>query len=583
MQKPHVIIRIMSSKKISNIAIYVLLIVVFLAPRIPKIDSFVTLDEPSWLSQGANFYYALGQREFQNTVYEYQPAVTTMWIISMGMMAYFPEYRGFGQGYLDYEKGRLDPFLYEHGYKPLELLAYSRIIQVFVILVLFLLFYYLLQHFLPKLTAAFAVAFVSFDPYYLGLTRMLTHEAMVSLFVLVSLLALAVYLIKDRRFLFLLISGVAAGFAQLTKSSAIAMLAGVGILLLAQMIQERQQGWGKAFLNALKPFAIWFAVLAVTYFVFWPGMWVAPGKMLYEVYGNAFSYAFQGARLKVTEDLDVSQFSVITTPAKIWEVARVLFYRTTPFTWLGVLLGFALPFTRNRELVRQNRLLFTLLLTNALAFVLLIGIAQGRNSPHYILTSYVSLNLLAGLGWVYAFEWLASRLPARQVQLQYAGLVVVLLLQVWSAMSFFPYYFTYRNPILQSAGWFAEYPQKPYGEALEIAADYMAKLPDAENSTALVYYSRGCFSYYYPGKSISFRPYYVDGDHEIDLLRNLQASDYLVVYYANQVQLDQYDKYLDILSTVEPFHVIWMDGYEYVRIYKIDSFTPEVIEALKNL
>ena len=34
-------------------------------------------------------------------------------------------------------------------------------------------------------------------------------------------------------------------------------------------------------------------------------MWVAPGKMLYEVYGNAFSYAFQGARLTVTEELDV--------------------------------------------------------------------------------------------------------------------------------------------------------------------------------------------------------------------------------------------------------------------------------------
>ncbi len=148
-------------------------------------------------------------------------------------------------------------------------------------------------------------------------------------------------------------------------------------------------------------------------------------------------------------------------------------------------------------------------------------------------------------------------------------------------MSFFPYYFTYRNPILQSAGWFNEYPQKPYGEGLEIAADYMAKLPDAKNSTALVYYSRGCFSYYYPGKSVSFRPYYVDGDHAIDLLSNLHSADYLVVYYANQVQLDKYDKYLDILSKVEPFHVIWMDGYEYVRIYKVDRLLPRYLKRWK--
>ena len=113
------------------------------------------------------------------------------------------------------------------------LLTYARLIQVFVILVLFLLLYHLLQRFLPKIGAAFAVVFVAFDPYYLGLTRMLTHEAMVALFVLVSLMALAVYLLRDHRVVFLLISGVAAGFAQLTKSSAIAMLAGVGILLLS--------------------------------------------------------------------------------------------------------------------------------------------------------------------------------------------------------------------------------------------------------------------------------------------------------------------------------------------------------------
>ena len=42
---------------------------------------------------------------------------------------------------------------------------------------------------------------------------------------------------------------------------------------------------------------LWLGVLAAVYFVLWPGMWVAPGKMLQEVFGNAFSYAFEGARL----------------------------------------------------------------------------------------------------------------------------------------------------------------------------------------------------------------------------------------------------------------------------------------------
>jgi len=573
----------MRQNKLTDIAIYILLIIVFLAPRLPKIDSFVTLDEPSWLSQGANFYYALGQREFQNTVYEYQPAVTTMWIISMAMLMYFPQYRGFGQGYLNYEKGLLDPFMYEHGYDPLVLLNYSRIIQTFVLLVLFLVLYYLLQRFLPKFVAVFVLVFAAFDPFYLSQTRLMNHEGMVSLFVLVSLASFAVYLFKDHKLPFLLLSGVAAAFAQLSKSSAIAMLAALGVMLLAYMIQERQLGWGRAVLNAAKFFASWFLVLDVAYFVFWPGMWVAPGKMLYQVYGNAFSYAFQGARLTVTDELQPSTFKLNTNVADVWEVAKILLYRTTLVTWAGVMLGFALPFTRRRELIQQNKLLLTLLLTNALAFILLIGIAQGRNSPHYILTSYLSLNLLAGLGWYYFLEMLAERFLFLRKYGQYALLALVLLSQIWSAISTFPYYFTYRNPILYSMGWYNEFPHFPYGEGLELAAQYLAKLPDAKDTTVFSYYSRGCFSYYYPGKAISFRPYYADGQHAEDLLRNLNASDYLVVYYANQGQLPHYQSFLKVLSTVQPFHIISMNGYEYVHIYKVNELPPEIFEALKDL
>lgn len=567
-------------QKIKDVLIYVLLAVVFLAPRLPKIDSFVTLDEPSWLSQGANFYYALGQREFENTVYEYQPAVTTMWIISFAMLAYFPEYRGLGQGYLDYEKGRLDPFMIEHGYDPLVLLTYSRVIQVFVLLILFLLFYFLLQRIIPKWAAVFAAVFVSFDPFFLGHTRMMDHEAMVALFVFVSILAFAVYL-RDRKFLFLLLSGVSAGFAQLTKSSSIAMLAAIGILLLMQIYQERQQGWGKAFLNNTKIFGAWFAVLAVAYVIFWPGMWVAPGKMLYQVFGNAFSYAFQGARLTITEELQPEQFSLETNAGGVWEVTKVLLYRVTPLTWLGVLFGLTFRFHPNRELVRPYQLLLTLTLTTAVAFILMIGIAQGRNSPHYILSSYLALNVLAGLGWFHAVKWLANRFERQS--LQYALLGLVMIFQAGSALVYYPYYFTYRNPILYAAGWHTDTPEFPYGEGLELAARYLASLPDAEETTALVYYSRGCFSYYYPGRSISFRPYYIDGDHAEDLIGNIQSSKYLVVYYANQYRLEKYHPYLEILETVDPIHVIWLNGYEYVRTYDVNTFTPEMYEALADL
>ena len=72
----------------------------------------------------------------------------------------------------------------------------------------------------------------------------------------------------------------------------------------------KERGFKSALVDHLKIFGIWFATLVLVYFILWPGMWVAPGKMLYEVYGNAFSYAFQGARLQVTQELQPSQFSI---------------------------------------------------------------------------------------------------------------------------------------------------------------------------------------------------------------------------------------------------------------------------------
>ena len=103
--------------KLKDIGLIAALLAISAAPRAPGLGRFTSLDEPFWLRQGANFYYALGQREFQNTIYEYHPAVTTMWIIAGGMLAYFPQYRALEQGYL--KPGKFDAFLPAHGKDPL--------------------------------------------------------------------------------------------------------------------------------------------------------------------------------------------------------------------------------------------------------------------------------------------------------------------------------------------------------------------------------------------------------------------------------------------------------------------------------
>jgi len=551
------------NSKWKEVLLYVGLALALLIPRLPGLDSFATGDEPYWLSMGANFYYALGQREFQNTIYEYQPAVTTMWEVTGAMLAYFPEYRGLGQGYLEFEKGVLDPFMLEHGKDPLILLRDARFIQVVTITALLLTAVYLLQKLLDRRLAAFAILLAGFDPFFLGQSRLLDHEALLACFVLISILALAVYLFQGRRLIYLFVSAVAAGLAQLTKSSAVAVLAPIGVLLLADLYQRRV-AWKQALLDAFKTFALWFLALALTYVLFWPGMWVAPAKMLGNVYGNAFSYAFQGARVIAVEDAEPAAAGLDTNLGSFLDLTGDLFARLTPLTWLGLLLVLPLLFKRTRELLPPwTGPLAALSGFTALVFVLMFALAKGRNSPHYMLTSYVMLNLLAGFGWYAAVRWLSARTSF--AWLSVTVLALVLILQAGSGLMKYPYYFTYQNPLVPRG----DKPAFPYGEGLELAARYLASQPDAQNATALVYYSRGCFSYFYPGPVERFKPYFVEPGHEADLQNALDGADYLVLYYAIQGHLDKYQPLLSSLADQQPVKEIWLDGYKYAVIYKL--------------
>jgi len=573
----------MKQKPFRDLFIALALTLAFLLPRLPALNKFSTLDEPYWLSMGANFYYALGQREFDRTIYEYQPAVTTMWIVTAAMILYFPQYRGLGQGYLEFEKGALDPFMLEHGRDPLVLLQIARGVQVFLIAALMLVVFYLLAKFIGRIAAAIAVLFLSFEPFFLGQSRLLDHEAMLALFVVISTLALAVYLFRERRFVYLILSGISAGLAQLTKSSALAILAPIAVCLLIYLWENRRANIGQNLLHAIRTLFIWLAALAAAYFIFWPGMWVAPQKMLGEVYGNAFSYAFQGGRLKVTGGVEYDQIDLDANLNEFRQLTQVILSRTTPLTWLGAILGIILPFTRDRRLARPQEIWIALLLAAAgIAFVLMFALARGRDSPHYTLTTYAAFSVLAGMGWYFTAQLIADRVtPSKVNPIRPSIAALALLLQMWSALAGYPYYYTYENPVY-SRIFPRSAPQFPYGEGLELAAQYLAQTPDAKQSTALVYYARGCFSYFFPGETTRFKPFFVDEGHEQDLLMALNEADYLVIYYAVQGRLSKYAKLMNGLSAVEPMHVVWLDGYEYVRIYRVADLPQSFYAAISQ-
>jgi len=333
-----------------RLLLYVILLSLVIAPRWASLKAFVTVDEPFWLSVGANFYYALGQREFQNTVYEYHPAVTTMWFVTGGFLIYFPEFRGFGQGYFDVDKDKFDPYLLDHGKSPLQLLFFSRLLQLLLITLIVLIIFHLLSLLVGDGYGLLITGFMASSPFFLGHSILLNHEALLAVCAVTSLLSLLVYLVYARKLPYLILSAFAAALAQLTKSSAIAFIPVIGLILCVSTIKKmRHVGFGDALIDHSKILGIWIAVLALVYVIIWPGMWVEPGRMLYEVYGNAFSYAFQGSRLQVTHELQPANFSLDAAGPVIRGFTSSLFARSTPLAWFGFSLAILSFFIRGES------------------------------------------------------------------------------------------------------------------------------------------------------------------------------------------------------------------------------------------
>jgi hypothetical protein len=331
--------------------------------------------------------------------------------------------------------------------------------------------------------------------------------------------------------------------------------------------------------EAVAGFTGWLAVVALVYTALWPGMWVAPGKMLYEIYGNAFSYAFQGSRLLVTEEVVVKPVSI--NFRDFGSILLSILYKSTPIVWLGAALSIASLFDYKHapipKLARRVAIYLALL---ALLYILMFGLAQGRNSVHYLLMIFVCLAVMAGIGYVWGVKLLAARFAWAEREAVQAGLLIgVILLQGLSAVQDYPYYYTYTNPLVQALEPSKQDPAAGYGEGLELAAAYLAAKPNAKDLTVSSHLGVGPFSYYFPGTSYPLM--YQSEEYLNDRSAGwFRQSDYLVIYDIQQRPIDLPVHLLDALEGVTPEHVINLNGLHYASIYKISDLPVRVFEAL---
>jgi hypothetical protein len=411
----------------------------------------------------------------------------------------------------------------------------------------------------------------------------LSHEAMVAVCVLASIFGMMAYLEYEKKWYYLVISAAAAAVAQLTKSSAMAMFPVIALMLAISVFEKiKERGFKSALIDHLKIFGIWFTLLALTYFILWPGMWVAPGKMLYEVYGNAFSYAFQGSRLQVTQELSPSQFRTDTVGTTALFFVMTILESGTIITWLGVLLVIASLFLRGKGAPSSiEKKIFVYLFTAAVMFVLLFSIAQGLNYRHYIMTSHVSVSAIAALGWAIWLGWLGLKWESdARLRVWMGGAVLLIVLQLAEAAAFYPYYYTYYNPLM--AALTGNAPASNYGEGIEQAAAYLAQKPNAKSLKVFAYRGRGPFSYFFPGETIILNPLFMDEPGMPAMFERLKEADYIVITDTLGFRSAGDGLFVQALSNISPEHSINVKGVSPIRIYRVADLPPSFYEMLSK-
>jgi len=550
----------------------VVLLAIFL-PRAIKLDQFVTPDEHLWLTRSANFYFALGQRDFASTYQKEHPGVTIMWVGTLGFLARFPGYRGSGVGQLAAREFNYYIDNVAH-VPPLDLLVTARSILVLGhTLVLFLALLYAIQliGFWP---AVVGFLFIAFDPFHLALTRVLHLDGFFSNLVLLSVLAFISYLIK-RRWYDLLIAGLAAGAGWLTKSPALFVIPIVASLSLIFIFHELLKSKGalpfiRKSWQAVWPVLLWFFIGAALFVAVWPAMWKDPGESLEAIFTKAETYAQVGQRSPVFFNGEVIESGKVGIEYFNFYPLTYL-WRSTPVELLGLLLAFLAAISRWKPL-KQKRVRMTLWGLLLIVSLYMIGMTLGvKKFDRYLLPIYAPLDIIAGIGWVAFADWLHMRLidrvPSRLALLLptmiLAGIVLV---QAAGSLNTFPYYFSYYNPLMGGSRKASQVLEIGWGEGLDEAARYLNTKESAADLHVISWNSPGCFSYFFKGDSRHLGSERKPGQ---SYRESFFASDYAAIYIHQWQRQVLPDWLHEFLSTRSPEHTVWINGIEYVQIYRI--------------
>lgn len=521
-------------KRALTVLAYVLIGLVALLPRVIKLDQFITFDEINfWITRSATFLAALRSGDALATAISTHPGVTTMWSGALGLM--------------------LREWLVNAGLAPgfsePDAIALMRLPLVLAHSMGIVIGYGLLRRMLLPAAAFLAALLWAADPFAVAYSRVLHVDGALMTWATVCLLAACCYWHGPRRLALLLLSGVAAGLALLSKSPALLLPPYVlAIALTSELwpVNTREAlsvRWSK---RRLWPIGLWGAAALITMLMLWPALWTGPFKIYEQI---RIGVVVEGAEPHMLGNFFLGQAD---------DAPGLLFYpvvialRLTPITLLGL---FLLPLVWRRMQSSTRRDLATLL-----AFALLFTLAMSlfpKKFNRYLVPIFPILDILAAVGITGLAQLIAWRLGRRSIGIalvSIVGMAAMLNVAWWQ-----PYSIAAFNQLLGGAQAGARNFTIGWGEGYELAAAWLNEQPDI---TGVRVVSR---------HPVAMNPYMRDGAQAVTPNNGAlaPATGYVVVY-VEQVQAGPPSPpFSDFYGRALPVHTVVVKGVPYAWVYQV--------------
>lgn len=487
-----------------------LLFLFALAPRLITLQKFVTADEAKWVYRSAQFWLALLHGDWAGTMVKLKPAVPTMWTGGLGMAIFNRLHQNLplSEFLAAIPEFRVDPAVLAAARLPTVLLAAASVAFSA----------HLLKPMVGRRAALAAGVMLAMAPLFVAHSRVLHHDALMTLFAFPALL-LAIRAARTGRWHSLAASGVLAGLAFATKSPIFFLAVFVAGLMVVAAWQQKN-GF------PLKKFVVWGGLSYLTFVLVWPAAWVSP----------------VGAPLAVILDA-LAVAAPDSTPDAFLNLG--IFYYPVYFAFFAApltLAGLAVWLWQRKRLPATARFSTDALVWFAVTFIIFMTFSDKR-SPRYILPAFLALTAVAATGWM---AWL-SQFPRWRKW----AVGVLAVAQMLTILPFAPYYFPYTNPLLGGPLTAPHVVKIGWGEGMDAVGAWLNSQPHPRALTVAV-----------SGYASTLTPFFVGNVVSADAAH----SDFVVSYIKQrQGEPPLLTDYYRV--AVGAAHSVWLDGINYAEIY----------------